>query len=458
MAGSKTPSSILIVGSGVFGMGTAYALTQRPEYQNTNITLLDRLDFPAADASSIDSSRIVRADYDTYHYSALCMEALEKWRGDWGAEGRYHQPGLAILIDENALDGGRKKQMQNDMQANLQKLGLKVGKREDGGQVTVLEDEKAVKAIAPSLPGAAGQTGYVNWTSGWANAEEGMRYLYQKVVATGRVEIRRAEIKGLIFGEDGSSVSGVELDDGQQVKADLTMLATGAWTPRFIDLRGVASASGQVLAYLDITDEEQEALAHNPTVLNASTGMFLIPPRNNVLKIARHGYGYANFKSIPYPEKPHFGETIEVSLPRTKQDDPDMQIPKEGQDACRQFLGQVLPQMKDRAWTHTRVCWYTDTPTGEWLIDYHPKYKNLFVATGGSGHAYKFVPIIGDRIVDVMLDKPRDDLGKTLKEKWTWPKTKYHSDHIWTDDWRGGKKGMVLDDELRRGQAEPTRA
>lgn len=406
MAGSKTPSSILIVGSGVFGMGTAYALTQRLEYQTTNITLLDRLDFPAADASSIDSSRIVRADYDTYHYSALCMEALEKWRGDWGAEGRYHQSGLAILIDENALDGGRKKQMQNDMQANLQKLGLKVGKREDGGQVTVLEDEKAVKAIAPSLPGAAGQTGYVNWTSGWANAEEGMRYLYQKIVATGRVEIRRAEIKGLIFDEDGSSVSGVELDDGQQVKADLTMLATGAWTPRLIDLRGVASASGQVLAYLDITDEEQEALAHNPTVLNASTGMFLIPPHNNVLKIARHGYGYANFKSIPYPEKPHSGETIEVSLPRTKQDDPDMQIPKEGQDACRQFLGQVLPQMKDRAWTHTRVCWYTDTPTGEWLIDYHPKYQNLFVATGGSGHAYKFVPIIGDRIADVMLDKP----------------------------------------------------
>lgn len=455
MADQGIPSSILIVGSGVFGMGTAYALSQRPEYKNTKITLLDRLDFPAEDASSIDSSRIIRADYDTYHYSALCMEALELWRGDWGAEGRYHQPGLAILIDENSVGSDKKAQMQKDMQANLQKLGLKIGPKEDGGQVTVLADEKSARAVAPTLPGAAGQSGYVNWTSGWANAEEGMRYLYQKVVATGRVEIRRAEIEGLIFSEHGSSVRGAKLKSGEEVKADLTMLATGAWTPKFIDLRGVASASGQVLAYTHITDEEQEALAHNPTVLNASTGMFLIPPRNNVLKVARHGYGYANFKTIPHPEPSGSGQSIEVSLPRTKQDDPNMQIPQEAQKACRDFLGQVLPQMKDRPWTHTRVCWYTDTPRGEWLIDYHPKYKGLFVATGGSGHAYKFVPIVGERIVDVMLDQHRDDLGKTLKEKWSWPKTKYHSDHIWTDDWRGGKKGMILDDELRMGQADP---
>ena len=54
------PCSILIVGSGVFGLGTAYALTQRSEFENTNITLLERLEFPAHDASSIDSSRIVR--------------------------------------------------------------------------------------------------------------------------------------------------------------------------------------------------------------------------------------------------------------------------------------------------------------------------------------------------------------------------------------------------------------
>ena len=35
------PSSILILGSGVFGLSTALALSTRPSYTHTRITLLD---------------------------------------------------------------------------------------------------------------------------------------------------------------------------------------------------------------------------------------------------------------------------------------------------------------------------------------------------------------------------------------------------------------------------------
>ena len=127
---SSVPSSILIVGSGVFGLGTAYALTQREEYKNTKITILDRSGFPAPDAASVDSSRIIRADYADYHYSALCMESMKEWRGEWGQEGRYHEPGLAILLDGKNLDRGGKDAMQKEMRDNLQKQGLKIGKKE----------------------------------------------------------------------------------------------------------------------------------------------------------------------------------------------------------------------------------------------------------------------------------------------------------------------------------------
>jgi sarcosine oxidase/L-pipecolate oxidase len=446
------PSSILIVGSGVFGLGTAYALAQREEYKNTTITVLDRSGFPAPDASSVDSSRIIRADYADYHYSALCMESLKEWRGEWGQEGRYHEPGLAILLDGKNLDRGGKEEMQKEMRENLAKQGLKIGRKEDGGQVTVLDDATAVQAIAPSIPNAAGQSGYVNWTSGWADAEAGMRYLHKKVVATGRVELRKAEVKSLIFDHANGSVPGVELESGEKIMADLTVLATGAWSPKFIDMRGIASASGQVITYIDITQEEEDKLKTNPTLLNYSNGMFIIPPSRKTLKIGRHGYGYANFQTIPHPEHPESGEKIKVSLPKTKFDDPKMEIPKEGQDACRSFLRECIPEFANRPWTQTRICWYTDTPTGDWVIDYHPKYKNLFVATGGSGHGYKFVPKIGERIVDVMKRQPRDDLGAALLQKWRWPKEKYHFDHIWTNDWRGGRKGMILDEEHSRDQ------
>jgi len=33
------------------------------------------------------------------------------------------------------------------------------------------------------------------------------------------------------------------------------------------------------------------------------------------------------------------------------------------------------------------------------LIDEHPKHGNLFFATGGNGHAYKFLPVLGRLVV-----------------------------------------------------------
>ncbi|KAK3049103.1 hypothetical protein LTR09_009522 [Extremus antarcticus] len=433
----EIPSSILIVGSGVFGLGTAYSLTQRPEFNNTKITLLDRLDFPASDAASIDSSRIIRPDYPNPAYAKLAAQAQQHWRGEFGAEGRYTESGLALLLYDDDVDLS-KESFQGSLQNVMEKLGLKVGPRSEGGQVTVLEDQQAIKSVIKNMPGDLGEYGYVNWTSGWAHAENAMLHLRSLVLATGRVEFRTAEVEHLLFSPDSSAVSGVVSTSGEHITASLTILATGAWTPKFLDLRGIASASGQVLAYLTLTASEQEALGSNPTIFDKSNGMFIIQPSAHVLKIARHGYGYANFVSIPHPERPGSGENITVSLPRTKQDDADLNIPPEGERACREFLARTIPYLADRAFDHTRICWYLDTPSEDWLIDYHPKYSGLFVATGG------------DRIVDVFLEYTRDDLSKELRRKWRWPETKFRTDHVWTDDWRGGVKGMVLDEELAK--------
>lgn len=34
---------------------------------------------------------------------------------------------------------------------------------------------------------------------------------------------------------------------------------------------------------------------------------------------------------------------------------------------------------------------YSDRESGDFLFDYHPRYPSLFVAAGGSGHAFSFV-------------------------------------------------------------------
>jgi hypothetical protein len=41
------------------------------------------------------------------------------------------------------------------------------------------------------------------------------------------------------------------------------------------------------------------------------------------------------------------------------------------------------------------------------LSDNHPNHPGLVVAAGGSGHAFKFAPVIGQVIADVLERKPK---------------------------------------------------
>ena len=130
-------------------------------------------------------------------------------RRDFGADGRYNQSGLCIVLDESDCNDGRA-YMQGSLKNVRGKLGLKVGKRDEGGQLTVLDDQKAVNEVLGSMGGDVGKFGYVNWTSGWAHAENGLRHLRKLVDDTGRVQFRTAEIRRLLF-KEGSRVEGVEL-------------------------------------------------------------------------------------------------------------------------------------------------------------------------------------------------------------------------------------------------------
>ncbi|KAK4986296.1 hypothetical protein LTR50_005409 [Elasticomyces elasticus] len=447
------PTSVLILGSGVFGLSTAHALATHPSLTRTSLTLLDRHAFPAPDAASIDSSRIVRSDYADAAYARLGARALAAWRGRWGGAGRYRESGLVIVVDGEGQGEGegevqRGPEYMRKSLENVRRLGLKEGRRAEGGDIEVLGCREEIERVVEGLGGGSGRIGYVNWRSGWADAEMGMRYLRKEVEETGRVDFRTAEFERLLFAKtDGADkVEGVELRNGEKIYADLTILATGAWTGKFLDLRGIASATGQVLAYLDITQEEQDRLSKTPVLLNESTGMFVIPPTNRVLKVARHGYGYTNPVSMPNPERP--GDTMRVSVPRTGVDRPNQWIPLEGERACRAALAEMIPSLASRPFTHTRICWYTDTPKGDWIIDHHPRYAGLFVATGGSGHAYKFLPVIGDKIVECVLGVETEG----YRELWRWPERQAEDD-VWTNDWRGGVKGMVLDEEMGKGNA-----
>jgi sarcosine oxidase / L-pipecolate oxidase len=82
-------------------------------------------------------------------------------------------------------------------------------------------------------------------------------------------------------------------------------------------------------------------------------------------------------------------EDGKVSVPRTKVANPDDTLPHNSLVEYREFLGKFLPKLNELDISDSRVCWYSDSFDGDFIISPHPKYQNLIVATGDSGHGMK---------------------------------------------------------------------
>jgi sarcosine oxidase/L-pipecolate oxidase len=390
--------------------------------------VIDRLPFPAVDGSSIDGSRIVRADYAAPAYSRLCRAAQTVWRGadashplhGIGDERRYTECGLVLVAEA----GGN---------AYVDKSYATVS-AEGGCEVELLRGVEDVKRVCNTAGGSWGESGYVNWSSGWADAEGAMRFLRSRVEATGRVGFETGEVMALL--EDEGVVRGVRLRDGREIKAELTVLATGAWTPGLVDLGGRAVATGQVLGYLRLPDDE--TLKDMPVVFNLSTGIFAIRQHDNILKIARHASGYVN------PVTTADGRTF--STPRTAVTHPELQAPREAREAFHAALKELCPTLTETDLERTRLCWYNDTATGDFIVDYHPEKRGLFLATGGSGHAFKFLPALGEHIVDILAGVPE----ARFRELWKWPAEK--KELVVNKDGSRGDDGLLL--VLSEGEGE----
>ncbi|KAI8180544.1 hypothetical protein K4K51_002564 [Colletotrichum sp. SAR 10_75] len=176
---------------------------------------------------------------------------------------------------------------------------------------------------------------------------------------------------------------------------------------------GVHSASGQPVGFIQLTEEEAERLKDMPVMINFESGVFIFPPtkgKNPILKLARHGYGYATEVSVGDD-----GSQRVISTPkRDGSNAATGYLPDDADEGLREGVKQLLPEFASRPWVNRRLCWYSDTPEGDFIMDYHPSIEGVFFATGGAGHAFKFLPVLGKYISDCFEEKAPQE----LRHKW----------------------------------------
>jgi glycine/D-amino acid oxidase-like deaminating enzyme len=71
-----------------------------------------------------------------------------------------------------------------------------------------------------------------------------------------------------------------------------------------------------------------------------------------------------------------------------------------------------MPRLAEAPVVYTRRCLYCDTFDEHFWIDRHPRTEGLLVAAGGSGHAFKFAPLLGTWAADSLEGIPNPDLER----------------------------------------------
>jgi glycine/D-amino acid oxidase-like deaminating enzyme len=67
-------------------------------------------------------------------------------------------------------------------------------------------------------------------------------------------------------------------------------------------------------------------------------------------------------------------------------------------ESAREFVARRFAALKNAPIVETRVCQYENTSNGDFLIDQHPDFQNVWLVGGGSGHGFKHGPSVGEYV------------------------------------------------------------
>jgi sarcosine oxidase / L-pipecolate oxidase len=362
------PLAIVVVGAGIFGVTAALELVGRGH----EVTLLDRGPVPHERASSTDVSKMIRMDYGSdvfYHELAeAAIDGWELWNTEW-PRALYHDEGFLVLARGSMRPGG----FEHESHRVLIERGYRP-ERVDGAELA---------RRFPAWNADRYRDGYLSPRGGWAESGAVVARLLDSAQTAG-ARLGSAAFAGLIA--RGSRVAGVRVrpaDGGaHEIAANHVVVCAGAWTPALLPwLEGILRPVAQPVLHFGVDDPAAWRPPRFPPFAAdiAGTGWYGFPAlEDGRLKLGHHAEGH-----VMHPDDPG-------------------KVSAEHVERARQFLADSLPTLADAPVVGSRVCLYCDAFDGDLLVAPDPDREGLTVASGGSGHAFKFAPLLGALIADVV--------------------------------------------------------
>lgn len=381
---------IIIIGAGTFGLSTGLELL-REGYKN--VTLFDPYEVPSKLSAGNDVNKILQSSVEDLFYSELAMEALDGWRNDPIYNPAFNETGI-IYTSSSDFD------YLESRKEFLRKNNLKYEELTSQKDFTDLVPSPLSKDITSArFKGWEGF--YQSENCGWTHAVEALNLTATEIKRLGGKFVFDS-VDEIIFDESNGDCIGIRTFSGEVYKSRKIVLAAGAQSYKFLDFKGQLLAKCWTVGHIRLTDEEAKSLRGSPVVLNLDHGFFFEPDVKNDIKLCNEFPGYINISDN------------NDSIPVYRN-----QIPKEAENYMRLFIKEVFPSLSTRPFSIAKICWCTDTPDRHFLIGTHPDHKGLILGTGDSGQGFKYMPIIGKYISQVVI---QGDIGlEGLKRQaWRW--------------------------------------
>ena len=173
------------------------------------------------------------------------------------------------------------------------------------------------------------------------------------------------------------------------IEANAMVLAAGPWASALIgDIKGVQ---------LQLRRKHMHWYSNNNPSYFSTSGFPVfaveLPAEDN----HRVYYGFPQLDASGVKLAEHTGGVV-VENPAAIRNavDPDLKTTEQFQ---RRFLPNISGGLSKQ-----EACLYTISHDENFYIDTHPKYKNIAYAAGLSGHGFKFSPVLGEILADLVSE------------------------------------------------------
>ena len=353
---SESSYDVAVVGAGVFGAWTAYQLRRA----GRSVVLIDAYGAGNSRSSSGDESRIMRMGYGADEiYSRSAQRSLELWKELFARTGEtlFHETGVLWLAVEGDPYPVSTFETLTNLRIPVEKLTL----RELANRYPQISTEGIGDAFLERESGVLLARRAVQAVVREA-LKSGVEYLHYSIAAPSGA--RRFDELVTISGE--------------RIAATAYVFACGAWLPKIFPevLAGRIHPTRQEVFYF-----------------SAPAGMRFQPPALSV---------WIDFKNEAYGLPDIGGRGVKVAIDRHGQafdpDTNDRVASSEGLAEVRRYLARRIPELRNAPVNEARVCQYENTSNGDFLIDRHPEFENVWLVGGGSGHGFKHGPFVGEYV------------------------------------------------------------